>query len=201
MLSIVMNAAFAQVPVVVDVEWRSMFLGQHVSHGPGVGVSVGLLGDHLRVGVGGVARPGPINPVTFELTPEAPYNGQDTLALRSDGGLFGVVLAPGVELTHKVRLDAPLMLGYGGFGFYLVGDDRVTPDGALPSTWEDQLMDGRDSSLGLGLDAGVRLTWTASEHARPYLAVRYTTIFGYDAFLRSDYSGASVGLGVSVGRF
>lgn len=193
--------AFAQTPVVVDVEWRAMALGQHISHGPAVGVGVGLFKDHLRVGISGYARPGPINPVTFSLTPDEPYKGQDTLSLRSDGGVFGVYVAPGLDVSERVRIDLPAMVGFGGFGFYLVGDDRDTPDGELPSVWENRLMDGRDSSLGLGADVGARVTFAATEHVRPYAAVRYSTIFGYDAFLRSDYSGLSLGLGVSVGQF
>ena len=196
-----MASAGAQVAVVVDVEWRAMYLAEHVSHGPAVGVGLGLLNDHLRVGISGYARPGPINPQTFELTLDAPYNGQDTLALRSDGGVYGVYVAPGWDISDRLRLDAPLMLGFGGFGFYLVGEDRETPDGELPSVWEDRLMDGRDSSLGLGADAGLRVTWAAAEHVRPYVAARYSTIFGYDAFLTPDYSGVSVGVGISVGRF
>ena len=189
------------IPVVVDVEWRAMALAQHVSHGPAVGIGVGLLKDHLRVGFSGYMRPGPINPVTFSLTPETPYKGQTTLDLRSDGALFGGYIAPGIELSDRVRIDLPAMVGFGGFGFYLVGEDRETPDGELPSVWEDRLMEGRDSSLGLGADVGPRVTIAASEHVRPYVAVRYSTVFGYDAFLKSSYQGFSVGAGVSLGRF
>lgn len=195
------SSAVAQTSVVIDVEWRANYLGQHVSHGPGVGVGVGLFDDHLRIGVSGYARPGPINPVTFDLPVSEPYRGQDVLALRSDGAVFGVYVAPGFEVNETVRLDFPAMVGFGGFGFYLVGDDRETPDGDLPSVWEDRLMEGRDSSLGLGADVGARVTFAASDHLRPYVAVRYSTIFGYDAFLRSDYSGVSLGAGLSVGRF
>lgn len=194
------GTASALVPVVVDLEWRGLSLGQHVSHGPGVGLAVGLLDDHLRCGLSGYARPGPINPATFTLSPREPYKGQDTLALRSDGGVFGVSLAPGLELWPGIRMDLPVMVGYGGFGFYLVGEDRQTPDGALPSTWEDRLMDGRDSSLGLGIEGGGRVAWAATEHLHPYLAVRYGTIVGYDAFMVGSYAGPSVALGISVGR-
>ncbi|MEN0065520.1 MAG: hypothetical protein AAGA48_25475 [Myxococcota bacterium] len=196
-----MSTAIAQTPIIVDVEWRANYLGQHANHGPGVGVGVGLFDDHLRVGVSGFARPGPINPVTFDLAVDEPYRGQNVLSLRSDGALFGVYVAPGFEVNDKIRLDLPAMVGFGGYGFYLVGKDRETPDGDLPSVWEDRLMEGRDSSLGLGADVGARVTLAATEHLRPYLAVRFSTIFGYDAFLRSDYSGVSLSGGVSVGRF
>ncbi|MEO0604875.1 MAG: hypothetical protein AAF211_25815 [Myxococcota bacterium] len=201
MLLLMIAHAQAAPTVVVDVEWRALYLAGHLSHGPSVGAGVGILDDHLRLGVSGYARPGPINPVTFELPVDEPYRGEDVLNLRSDGAVFGVYLAPGFDLSERVRIDLPAMVGFGGFGFYLVGDDRETPDGDLPSVWEDRLMDGRDSSLGLGADVGLRFTFAASEHARPYVAVRYSTIFGYDAFLQPDYGGVSLGAGLSVGRF
>ena len=69
------------------------------------------------------------------------------------------------------------------------------------NVWENQLMDGRDSSLGIGMDVGPQLTWALSEHIRPYVAARYQTIFGYDAFMVPDYSGVSVAIGLSTGRF
>ncbi|MEL6348228.1 MAG: hypothetical protein AAFV53_34280 [Myxococcota bacterium] len=187
--------------VFIDVEWRGMALADHLSHGPGVGVAVGLLDDHLRVGIHGLSRPGPMNTATFTLTPEAPYKGQDQIELRSDGGLLGPSLQVGADLNDTLRVDLGAMVGYGGFGFYLVDEDRETPDGRLPSAWENELMDGRDSSLGIGMDIGPRITWTRSEHVRPYLAARYTTIFAYDAFIKPDYDGFSIALGLSVGRF
>ena len=61
-------------------------------------------------------------------------------------------------------------------------------------------MDERDSSLGLGMDVGPRVTWAAGEHVRPYVAARYTTVFGYDAFMRDSYDGLSVAVGLTVGR-
>ena len=201
MLLLTLASAQAEPTVVVDVEWRAMALAGHFSHGPAVGAGVGLFDDHLRIGLSGYARPGPINPVTFELDVDEPYRGQDVLALRSDGAVFGVYVAPGLDVSDRIRLDLPAMVGFGGFGFYLVGDDRQTPDGALPSVWEDRLMDGRDSSFGLGADVGLRLTVAAAQHLRPYVAVRFSTIFGYDASLKPDYGGVSLGAGVSVGRF
>lgn len=187
--------------VLVDIEWRGMALGGHASHGPGFGIAFGVLDDHLRFGLHGFARPGPWNPQTFTITPDQPYKGAETLELRSDGGVLGPSITVGTDLGEAFRIDVGAMVGYGGFGFYLVGDDRKTPDGRLPSAWENELMDGRDSSLGIGVDVGPRLTWAASEHLRPYVAVRYTSILGYDAFVRSDYSGMSVAFGVTVGRF
>lgn len=179
----------------VDLEWRGMALAAHPSHGPGFAAGATLLGDHLRVGLAGFARPGPINPVTFEVA--VPYKGEDSVALRSDGGVTGLVVAPGTAIG-KVRLDVPVMVGYGGFGFYLTGEDRVTPDGRKPSAWENELLDARDSSFGVGVEAGLRVAWRASEHLSPYVAARYTSILGYDAFVRPAYGGPSLGIGLTV---
>ena len=200
LIALVPAALVASYPVIIDTEWRGMAFADHLSHGPGVGLHIGLLEDHLRLGLAGFARPGPVNPATFTLDLDDPYNGQDSLDLRSDGGLMGLSVAVGQDLG-PVRVDVAAMLGYGGFGFYLVGEDRQTPDGSLPSTWEDSLMDGRDSSLGLGLDIGPKVTWAASDSLRPYVAVRYSTIFGYDAYMAEDYSGFSLAVGLSAGNF
>ncbi len=187
--------------VMVDLEWRGIAAAEHLSHGPGAGIAIGVLGDHLRLGIHGFSRPGVWNPATFTLALEEPYNGQESLELRSDGGLLGASVQIGTELNDALRVDLGAMVGYGGFGFWLVGDDRKTPDGRLPSAWEDELMDGRDSYLGIGLDVGPRVTWMATEHVRPYVAARYFTVLGYDAYMKPDYNGVTVALGLSVGRF
>jgi hypothetical protein len=181
----------------VDLEWRAMALAAHPSHGPGFAAGASLLGDHLQIGLAGFARPGPFNPATFEVAPEGGYRGRATVALRSDGGAAGLVVAPGAAVG-ALRIDVPVMVGYGGFGFYLSGDDRVTPDGRKPSAWEDELLDGRDSSFGLTAEAGLRAAWTTPSGVRPYLAARWTTVVGYDAFVRSTYQGPSVALGIQV---
>lgn len=184
----------------VDLEWRGMVLADHLSHGPGFAFGATLLGDHLRVGLSGYARPGPINPATFPVAVN--YKGEGAVAFRSDGGVAGLVVAPGMPLAGgALRMDLPVMAGYGGFGFYLHGEDRKTPDGRKPSAWENELLDARDSRFGLGLDAGVRLAWAAAEHVEPYLAVRWSAILAYDTYVRSSYGGPSVGLGLSVGAF
>ena len=181
----------------LDLEWRGLALAGHPSHGPGFGVGASLFDDHLQIGLAGYTRPGPFNPATFEVTPEQPYKGRDTVRLRSDGGATGLLVAPGVRVG-RARIDLPTQLGYGGFGFYLVGDDRETPDGRKPSAWENQLLDGRDSSFGVALESGARVAWTTSAGVRPYLAARWSSILGYDAFVRAAYGGPSVAVGVQI---
>jgi hypothetical protein len=192
--------AFADEPKVgafVDVEWRGMAMAEHLSHGPGFAVGASLLGGHLQVGVAGYGRPGPINPARFRV--EVPYAGKQEVHLRSDGGAMGLFAAPGAEIVPRLHLDLPLMVGYGGFGFYLHGEDRETPDGRKPSAWENELLDERDSSFGLALEGGVRLAWQAGRHVRPFVAARWSTIAGYDAFVRPSYGGPSLGLGLTLG--
>ncbi len=74
----------------------------------------------------------------------------------------------------------------------------VAPDGRKPSAWENQLLDGRDSSFGVAVESGLRVAWTTGSGLRPYVAARWTSILGYDAFVRSSSGGPSLSLGVQV---
>jgi len=190
----------------VDLEWRAFALAGHLSHGPAFAAGVSLWNGTLRLGVGGLSRPGPWNPASFEV--ELPdgqsYRGQRSLSLRSDGAMAGVHAALAFEVPGVpwLALTLPVTVGYGGFGFYLQGDDRKTPDGRRVSEWEDELFGGRDSHLGIVIDAGVRVNWVLDETRwlRPYLGVYYTTVPGFRTIVRSDYSGVSVALGLELGH-
>jgi hypothetical protein len=179
----------------VGVGWRVLGLADHVSHGPDYQVGV-ILYEHLRIGIAGFARPGPINGKTFtlDLPDGETYKGQSSLSLRSDGSVVGLQLSPILRLPAKTRLEIelPIIVGFGGFGFYLTGDDRNTPDGRRVSEWEGELMDDRDASLGLAIDVGIRIGIRVyKQWLRVYLGAHYTAIPGYDAFITSDYSGFS----------
>ena len=185
----------------VGVGWRAMNLGDHWSHGPEFQAGV-LLWRHLRVGLAGVARPGPINPTTFELVPVGgqTYRGQTQLDLRSDGAIIGLLIGASFSPASWFHIDIPIILGNGQFGFYLTDDDRQTPDGRRVSEWENELQDGRDSSAGFAIDGGVRFALNLQvPWLRPYLGVHYTALLGYDAFLADDYSGFSIAGGLEVG--
>lgn len=200
-------AATPAVGAFVGVEWRGLALADHLSHGPGVQAGVLLFGGHLKLGIAGFARPGPINPATFDVMPAggATYKGQSQVALRSDGGLVGLLVAPVFDVpgTDALALELPVIVGQGGFGFYLSGDDRETPDGRKPSAWENELLDGRDSSFALGLDVGVRLAFkpAGARWVRPYVGAHYTTVFGYDTYVKDAYAGFGVAAGVQFGTF
>lgn len=185
----------------VGLGWRAMNLANHWSHGPEFQAGV-LLWRHLRVGIAGVARPGPINPRTFELIPVGgqTYRGQSRLELRSDGAIIGLLLGASFSPVSWLHVDVPIILGNAQFGFYLTDDDRETPDGRRVSEWENDLQDGRDASPGFAIDGGLRLGFnTGVEWLRPYLGVHYTAVLGYDAFITDDYSGVSMSGGLEVG--
>ncbi|MEO0324119.1 MAG: hypothetical protein AAF447_14250 [Myxococcota bacterium] len=197
----------AERPVVapyVHLGWRVMGLGDHVSHGPAFELGI-ILKDHLKLGIGGFSRPGPMNRRTFRVDlPEGQtYRGQESLALRSDGAVVGLLVAPRFRLpgrASRVTLEAPLLVGFGGFGFYLTGDDRRTPDGRRVSDWENELMDGRDASSGIALDGGLRVAVDLHEDwLRLTAGIHYTTVVGYDAFVQGSYDGFSGSLGIEVG--
>ena len=134
-----------------------MFLEDHVGNSVGASFGMKLWKNRLKIGINAYGRSGPINPKTF--TVEA-YNGQSykgssTLTLRADYGTIGLMIAPTFKVKN-VEIDVPVSYGMGGGGFYLVGDDRNTPDGARVSEWENKLMNGEDAASGSWMEFGVR---------------------------------------------
>lgn len=199
------SARSVPVGAFLDLEWRAMRLASHTSHGGSFAAGVSLWNGTLRLGIAGLNRPGPWNPATFDVTlpNQQSYRGKRTLSLRSDGGMAGahVALAFEVPRVPWLAISVPFTLGYGGFGFYLHGDDRKTPDGRRVSAWEDELFGGRDSYLGWVLDGGIRAhaVLDKTPWLRPYVAAYYTTMPGYDTLVSGDYSGFSGALGVELG--
>ena len=198
--------AEARVPIggFVDLEWRVFGLGGHASHGPAVAAGVTFADGAFRLGLGGLGRPGPWNPRTFDVTLSEgeTYRGQQTLSLRSDGGMLGLHVAGAFEIPRaRLAIMVPVTFGYGGFGFYLHGADRDTPDGRRVSAWENELFDDRDSHIGIVLDAGLRVAFilARTRYVRPYVGVSFTAVPGFDTLVRSSYSGFSGAFGVEVG--
>lgn len=189
----------------VDLEWRVMGLGGHVSHGPAFAAGATFFDGLLRVGLGGLARPGPWNPATFDVALQdgTTYRGQSVLSLRSDGMMLGLHVALAFEVPRApwLAIAFPVTVGYGGFGFYLNGDDRDTPDGRRVSEWENQLFGGRDSHLGIVIDGGVRFLAVLpnTPWLRPYAGANVTLLPGFETVVTRSYSGFSGSLGVEIG--
>lgn len=200
-------ASRPSVGVFVGADWRALYVPHAPAHGPGVEAGIILFGGHLKVGLGATARPGPINPATFEVESARgqTYRGSSRLRLRSDGATVGLLLAPSFDFpgSDRIGVEIPVLIGQAAYGFYLTGKDRETPDGRRVSAWENELLDGRDSSVGLGVDVGLRFAWklASSPWLRPYLGVHYQTVVGYDAYVKRDYGGPGLAIGAQVGRF
>lgn len=116
--------------------------------------------------------------------------------------MVGLHLALATDVPHVpwLSLSTPLAVGYGGFGFYLHGEDRDTPDGRRVSEWENELFGGRDSFLGLMLDAGLRLAVVppSAPWLRPYIGGYYTAVPGFDTVARASYAGLSGAIGIEL---
>jgi hypothetical protein len=141
----------------ITPEIGAMFLEDHIGNAVGASFGIKVWKDRLKIGINAYGRSGPINPKTF--TVEA-YNGQTykgnrTLRLRADYGTLGLMIAPTFNIK-KMQIDVPISYGMAGGGFYLVGEDRKTPDGARVSEWENKLMNGEDAASGSWLEFGVR---------------------------------------------
>lgn len=190
----------------VGLEWRMLGIGGHLSHGPGFQAGA-IFFDHLAVGLAGFWRPGTINPRTFdfELPDGQTYRGQSQLKLRSDGSVIGVLIAPFHDFRRvPLSVELPVLVGYGGFGFYLHGDDRKVPDDRRVSEWENDLLGDKDSDpVNLVVDVGLRLALTPrkTKHLRPYFGVHYTWVTGFDTTIASRYDGVSGVVGIKFGKF
>lgn len=193
------------VGVYVSTEWRVMNLAGGFGHGPGFAGGVTTFDGLLRFGIVGFARPGPWNPTTWSAPTfdGSEYRGSSVLSLRSDGAFIGAQVALTFDMPGLpwLRVSVPINVGQAAFGFYLSGEDRVTPDGRLVSEWEDELMDGRDSGVGLGIEGGLQLGLNIPQVSwvQPYVGMTYFSAIGFDSYVSSNYSGLTGSLGLTFG--
>lgn len=189
----------------VHVGWRVLGIGGHLSHGPEFAAGVRLFSGWLRLGIGGYNRPGPLNPKRFpvESSNGFAYKGSETLNLKSDGGVIGLLIGTQIPVTSWLVIDVPVIVGQAAFGFYLAGEDRETPDGRRVSEWENEMQDGRDASFALGIDAGLRAQFTIASlpWLRPTIGIHHTFTPGYDAYASGNYSGFSGSAGLEAVAF
>lgn len=160
----------------INPEVGGIFHTDHFGKTFGGAFGVKLINNHLKLGVQFYGRPGPINAKEFTVAPTngQTYKGQDMITLRADHGTFGVFVAPVFSLD-KFRIEIPLSAGNMGGGFYLLGDDRITPDGDRVSVWEDRLMDGQDAGFATFFEFGTRFFIPMpNEHISLGLGLHYT---------------------------
>lgn len=160
----------------INPEIGGILHNDHFGRTLGGAFGVKLFKQRLKVGAQFYGRPGPINSMEYTVTPSNGqlYKGQNTITLRADHGTFGLFVSPIFNLK-KFRIEIPLSIGSMGGGFYLLGDDRLTPDGDRVSVWEDRLMEGQDAGFSTFYEFGTRLfVPMPNEHISLGLGIHYT---------------------------
>jgi len=185
-------------------EYSLMVHGDHLGHTVGFHTGINILKNHLQIGFFFYGRSGPINGQTYDvnLSEGQTYLGQSTVQVRADHGAFGLMLAPNYTFKNGWEIDVPINIGQMGAGFYLFGDDRLTPDGERVSVWENRLMDNRDAGFSLMFEGGVRLKAPLSEGIKGVLGVHYAYAPTWDTFVGGTdfYNVPRVSLGIQFGN-
>lgn len=185
-------SASAQTSSSPKVRWyfspsvSTMLLDDHVGIAPGIEAGVKIWKQRLQIGIVAYNRSGPINPhtETLNLAEGQTYRGKSQLSIRADHGAIGLLVAPQFKFG-RVTVDVPLIFGQVAGGFYLTGDDRITPDGRRVSEWEDELMGDTDAGAGFFVEGGIRakVPLTPSGTVLAGLGVYYTQTLGLDTFV------------------
>lgn len=165
-------------------EVSGMLHNDHVGRTMGFQAGVSVARERLMLGFFYYGRSGPINPhiENWALPAGQTYKGQSSLALRADHAAFGLMVAPQFALANrKITVDVPVAFGQMGAGFFLVGDDRNTPDGRRVSEWENELLADGDAAFGLMAEGGVRVRFALPESTGMSAGVglHYTRTFGW----------------------
>ncbi len=174
-------------------EYSAMFLEGHVGHAPGFNIGISSKNRKWDVGIRFYGRSGPINThQLYELVlPEGvTYKGKSVLQLGADHGYFGLEVAYNYTLSsERLALRFPVSFGQVGAGFYLLDDDRITPDGRRVNEWEDELQEGTDAGFGLASEIGVQAIYQISptiENIHLAVGLHYLNTYGYSSFLGGD---------------
>jgi hypothetical protein len=158
-----------------------LFLDGSVGNTFGISMGTKIWKNRIKLGIMGYSRSGPTNSATFnyKLNNGLTYKGKSSLDLRADWGAFGGTIAPTFKIKN-IEIDVPISFGGGIGGFYLVGDDRKTPDGSRTSVWEDKLFNGEDAAFGGLTEFGVRALFPSKINGMSYGAgLHYTMISGW----------------------
>lgn len=187
----------------VNPEFSLMIHGDHLGNTVGFQTGISVLNDHLQIGFFGYGRSGPINPQEYQVLLPAgeTYKGQSEVSVRADHGVFGLMIAPQFQLGEDWKVDIPLYVGQMGAGYYLFGDNRITPDGRRVSEWENELMGGVDAGFSLHYEAGIRLKRSVGAHADLMLGLHYALAPGWETFVGGTgfYNLPRVSVGVGFG--
>ncbi|MEM6802450.1 MAG: hypothetical protein AAF696_13660 [Bacteroidota bacterium] len=170
--------------------YSGMFLENHIGNSVGFNIGLRSKNEKWEFGIRYYGRSGPINEnQTYELIlPEGTtYKGKSVLNLAADHGYGGVEIAYHLPLNaESLSLRIPLSVGQVGAGFYLLGEDRETPDGRRVNEWEDELQDGTDAGFGIASEIGLQLLYQLSpkmKHLKILGGAHYMNTYGYESFL------------------
>lgn len=170
-------------------EYSAMILNDHVGNAVGFGLGITSKNKKWDFGIRYYGRSGPINPKEYELVLPAgeTYKGKSSIMLGHDHGYLGLEAAYNIKLKNKrLMIRIPVSFGQFGAGFYLKGEDRLTPDGERTSVWEDKLQDGSDAGFGLCSEFGTQFIYQLSkknEHIHLMLGATYINTYEYGSFL------------------
>lgn len=172
----------------LTLDGTTLLHSNHIGLGSGFSAGWELWDGQLRLGAAFYGRPGPINGhrERFDLPAGNEYKGQSSLSLGVDHGAFGLLAAPVFQIGDTPwHIEVPVVLGLLGAGFYLLGDDRITPDGSRTSVQENKLMGGRDASFSPMIDLGLRVRYELPDWPGVGLAagVHYTYAFSWDTLV------------------
>lgn len=173
--------------------YSAMFLDDHVGNAFGFNIGISSKNRKWTAGIRFYSRSGPINEgqeYDLVLADGQTYKGKSVLKLGADHGYVGVEIAYSFRASDdKILVRIPVSMGQVGAGFYLKGEDRITPDGRRVRDWEDDLQEGNDAGFGAALELGVEVFYSPFEDL-PYIAfgggAHYTKTFGYESFIGGD---------------
>jgi hypothetical protein len=181
------DAKPARVGWYIAPEIGAMFLDDHIGRSIGGSFGLKFWKNRIKVGAVVIGRPGPINPATFttQTVNNQRYLGKTAFDLRADWATFGLTVAPCFKL-NRVEINVPISFGSAAGGFYLVGDDRKTPDGARVSVWENRLFttpELEEASAGSWTEFGVQAFFpTKIKGIQVGAGLHYTLISGWKTY-------------------
>lgn len=174
-------------------EYSAMFLSDHIGNAVGVGIGMTTKNKKWDIGIRSYGRSGPINTrQLYDLVlPEGTtYKGKSIIKVANDHAFLGFEVAYNLKLkSDRLMIRFPVSFGQFGAGFYLLGDDRDTPDGRRVNEWEDELQGGNDAGFALLSEFGSQVIYQIipdNRHLNLFFGITHTTTYGYSSFLGDE---------------